>query len=169
MSSLIERAKAFATKAHEGQARKYTMEPYINHPCEVAQIVRGVEGCNDFMIAAAWLHDVVEDTPVTLSGIWNEFGLQVALLVEQLTDISRPEDGNRKVRKEMDRLHLFNASPEAKTIKIADIISNTPSIVENDKNFAKVFIKESRLLLDFLREGDNDLWHKAYRLTKLKI
>jgi (p)ppGpp synthase/HD superfamily hydrolase len=61
------------------------------------------------MIAAAWLHDVVEDTPVTLEDLHSEFGEGIAELVEALTDISRPEDGNRRKRKAIDREHLAHA------------------------------------------------------------
>lgn len=164
MLKLEDKATVFATKAHEGQVRKYTGEPYINHPCEVVEIVRSVSH-NEFMLAAAWLHDVVEDTPVTLWEIWKEFGFHVACLVEELTDISKPEDGNREVRKAVDRLHTANASPSAKTIKLADLISNTGSIVEFGKGFAKIYLAEKRLLLDFLQEGDEKLWKQAHDLA----
>ena len=163
---LIEKATIFATKAHESidQRRKYTEKPYIVHPAEVASIVTSVPHTKE-MIAAAWLHDVVEDTPITLDEIYAEFGKKVGDLVEMLTDISKPEDGNRKVRKELDRQHTAKASPEGKTIKLADLISNTSSIVKHDPNFAKVYLREKRLLLEVLKEGDETLWNKAYKMS----
>ena len=163
---LIEKATIFATKAHESidQRRKYTGKPYIVHPAEVASIVASVPH-TDEMVAAAWLHDVVEDTPITLDEIYAEFGKKVGDLVEMLTDVSKPEDGNRKVRKELDRQHTAKASPEGKTIKLADLISNTSSIVKHDPNFAKVYLREKRLLLEVLKEGDKTLWNKAYTMS----
>ena len=59
---------------------------------------------------AAWLHDVVEDTPTLLEDVESAFGKSVAYLVDCLTDVSKPSDGNRAVRKEIDRQHLAKAS-----------------------------------------------------------
>ena len=120
--NIENKAKEFATKAHSsiGQRRKYTNEPYINHPASVVEIVRTIPHTPE-MLAAAWLHDVVEDTPVTLQDIEFTFGSEVAELVENLTDVSQPQDGVRQVRKEKDRQHLARAKPEAKTIKLADL------------------------------------------------
>ena len=69
--SIVEKARLFATSAHAavGQKRKYTNEPYIVHPAEVAKLVEDVGGTQE-MIAAAWLHDVIEDTQVPLELIW---------------------------------------------------------------------------------------------------
>jgi len=92
---LEDRARAFATAAHAAvkQLRKYTGEPYIVHPAAVAEIVKSVRHTPE-MIAAAWLHDVVEDTGVTLEAIESEFGADVTSLVFWLTDQSKPSDGN---------------------------------------------------------------------------
>ncbi len=159
-TTLIPRASAFAYAAHRGQVRKYSGEPYINHPLEVARIVAKVGG-SDEMIAAAILHDTVEDCDVSYMEISHNFGQEVAMLVGWLTDVSRPEDGNRLARKAMDREHSGRATPDAKTIKLADLISNTRSIVVEDPNFAKVYMAEKALLLPLLREGDEVLWEVA--------
>ena len=82
-----ERAIQFATEAHGDQARKYCGSPYITHPIAVAKIVESVEHTEE-MVVAAILHDVVEDTPVTIDEIETEFGPVVAELVHFLTDIS---------------------------------------------------------------------------------
>jgi (p)ppGpp synthase/HD superfamily hydrolase len=166
-SSLIEKAKVFATQAHASidQKRKYTGEPYIVHPESVAGIVAEVTD-DAAMIAAAWLHDVVEDTPVTIETIQAEFGEDVAGLVADLTDVSQPEDGNRKVRKAIDREHTANASARAKTVKLADLIDNTSSITAHDEHFAKVYMSEKRLLLNVLRDGDKTLHKRAQKLLK---
>ncbi len=154
-----DKAMHFAEAAHASinQRRKYTGEPYIAHPAAVVELVRSVPH-TEAMLAASWLHDTVEDTPVTLAEIEREFGGEVARLVEQLTDVSKSEDGNRKRRKAIDRDHTAQASPEAKTIKLADLIDNTHSIVVHDPNFAKAYLAEKALLLEVLRDGDARLW-----------
>ncbi len=156
--TMVERARVFATAAHAavGQTRKYTFEPYIVHPAEVAKIVRDAGG-TEAMIAAAWLHDTVEDTGVTIEVIRGEFGVEVAELVGWLTDVSRPEHGNRAHRKALDRAHSAAAPAEAQTVKLADLISNTRSIMAHDVAFAKTYLEEKRLLLEVMTKGDATL------------
>lgn len=89
------------------------------------------------------------------------FGLEVARLVEMLTDVSRPEDGNRAQRKAIDRAHTAQCSSAAATIKLADLIDNTRSIVERDPEFAKVYLEEKRLLLEVLTHGNDAMWRTA--------
>ena len=160
---IVERARVFATAAHAAvaQLRKYTNEPYIVHPAEVARIVAVTEGTTHEMIAAAWLHDVVEDTGVTLETIRAEFGDEVATLVGWLTDVSRPDHGNRAARKAVDRAHSAAAPAEAQTIKYADLISNTRSIMAHDEKFAKTYLEEKRLLLEVMNKGDAELLAEA--------
>jgi (p)ppGpp synthase/HD superfamily hydrolase len=164
---IIEKARVFATAAHAAaaQLRKYTNEPYIVHPAEVASIINNLEGASAEMVAAAWLHDVVEDTGVTIEIIRAEFGEKVAELVGWLTDASRPEQGNRATRKAIDRAHTAMASAEAQTIKLADLISNCSSIKEHDANFAKTYFEEKRLLLEVLTKGDKTLYERASALV----
>lgn len=159
---LVEKARVFATAAHAAvkQTRKYTGDPYIVHPAEVVSIVSSVPHTEE-MLAAAWLHDVVEDTEVTIITIHTEFGPKVAELVEWLTDVSKPSDGNRKVRKAIDRQHTAMAPAEAQTIKLADLISNTKSIIEHDPKFAVTYLEEKRLLLEVLTKGDATLLERA--------
>lgn len=148
---LVERAEAFATWAHRGQRRKYTNEPYINHPRTVVGLVRlALDDPQAF--AAAWLHDVVEDCAVPLCEIGHRFGQRVMQLVSDLSDVSGPWDGNRAVRKAIDRAHILDASAHAQVIKVADLIDNAQSIVERDHAFARVYIAEKRALLEGLRE-----------------
>lgn len=160
--SLPGRADRFAETAHAavGQLRKYTGEPYIGHPRAVASLVLTVTD-DDAVLAAALLHDTVEDTETTLADIEREFGSDVALLVENLTDVSRPEHGNRRIRKEIDRQHTARADPRAKTIKLADLIDNTRSIVANDPEFARVYLAEKARLLEVLSDGHPELYRQA--------
>jgi (p)ppGpp synthase/HD superfamily hydrolase len=106
MDDLERRALAFATAAHASidQRRKYTNEPYIVHPIAVAKLVKTVSHTPE-MVAAALLHDVVEDTPITSEEVRAEFGPIVGELVDWLTDVSRPGDGNRRLRKNLDLQH----------------------------------------------------------------
>lgn len=159
---LEHRARLFATAAHAavGQLRKYTFEPYIVHPAEVAEIVRSVPH-TEAQLAAAWLHDVVEDTGVTIELIREEFGSQVSDLVGWLTDVSRPDHGNRAQRKAIDRAHTAQAPAQAQTVKLADLISNTRSIVAHDPKFAVTYLQEKRLLLEVLTRGDPGLLARA--------
>ena len=122
MENVVAKALDFATKAHGDQVRKYTGEPYTNHLVEVMNIVRTVKS-DDSMLAAALLHDTIEDTSVTEADVKKEFGDRIAKLVVELTDISKPEDGNRATRKAMDRDKLAKVSDDAQTIKLADLIS----------------------------------------------
>lgn len=160
--TIVERAKIFATAAHTAvaQLRKYSGEPYIVHPAEVAGIVATVTHTPE-MLAAAWLHDVVEDTGVTNEVIRAEFGAEVAELVGWLTDVSRPEQGNRAIRKAIDRAHSAMAPAEAQTIKLADLISNTRSIVAHDEKFARTYLEEKRLLLEVMTKGNPILMAEA--------
>jgi len=156
----LDKAIKFATKAHGKQKRKYTGEPYITHPIAVMEIVRGVPHTDEMLVAAV-LHDTVEDTPVTLADIKAQFGTKVMKLVEGLTDVSRPEDGNRKVRKAMDGAHTAQQPADVQTIKLADLIHNTKSISVYDPHFYKVYREEKIRILDILKEGDRSLMHIA--------
>ena len=162
MTNIVERARVFATAAHAavGQTRKYTGEPYVVHPIEVSELVASVGG-TEAMVAAALLHDVLEDTEVTVDVLEELFGSEVADLVLWLTDISKPEDGNRSTRKALDRHHSAAAPSAAQTIKVADLISNTRTIVEFDPGFARTYLEEKRLLLEVLTRADPALLDQA--------
>ena len=160
---IVRKAQVYAMAAHAAvkQVRKYTGEPYIVHPAEVAKIVAGVPGSTPDMVAAAWLHDVVEDTGCTFTDIHMAFGIDIATLVGWLTDVSKPEDGNRAHRKAMDREHSAAAPAEAQTIKLADLIANSRSIVAHDPAFAKTYLEEKRLMLEVMTKGDPTLMAEA--------
>lgn len=160
--SLEEQARRYATQAHAaaGQRRKYTDEPYIVHPAAVAELVRSVTD-DEEMIAAAWLHDTVEDTSSTLLDIENHFGARVASLVDMLTDSAQPAAKNRAARKLAHFRHTAEASPDAQTIKLADIIDNTRAIVQYDPHFARIYLIEKKVQIQLLQAGDRQLWQQA--------
>ena len=159
---LIRKARYYATQAHKriNHRRKYTDQPYAIHLKAVADLVSSVSDDPE-MIAAAWLHDTVEDTPVTFQDIEKEFGAGIMQLVSDLTDVSKTSDGNRAVRKAIDRAHLAQAVPRAKTIKLADLIDNCRDISSNSPRFARVFLTEMAALLEVLGDGDVELYEKA--------
>lgn len=166
-TNLTYKAKLFAEKAHEAveQVRKYTGDPYIVHPIAVAELLATVTS-DEAVIAAALLHDTLEDTKVTEDEILEAFGEDVLQLVKEVTDVSKPSDGSRKIRKDMDRLHISRASPRGKSIKLADLINNTQSITDHDRDFARVYMREKERLLDVLVEGNPILWQKAFDIVQ---
>jgi len=170
MSDLVNKAQAYAAYHHGliDQRRKYTNDPYIVHPARVVDLVKQVKH-TDEMLAAAWLHDVVEDTSVTLNDIEEHFGKKVASLVEMLTDVSKPTDGNRKIRKAIDKEHLSKASPDAMTIKLADLIDNSNSIIDHDPDFAKIYLKKIAILMDILVWGDSILYNMVMDILEDNI
>lgn len=158
-----EEALEFARKAHGDQQRKYTEELYIEHPKRVAETVKTVPH-NTEMICAAYLHDVVEDTPVSIEKIKGKFGGKVAKLVEELTDEYMKENYphlNRRRRKEKEVERQSQISAEAKTVKLADVIDNTLDIVRNDPGFAKKYLREMEALTEALKGGNEELWQRA--------
>ena len=155
ITDLTKRALAYATEKHKGQFRKFKGEPYIMHPKAVADMV----GCvipDEKVIAAAFLHDVLEDTDATRMELYELFGLEVTEMVDMLTNHKNP-NLNRKQRKELQRKRLGGASFEVKSIKLADRIHNLPSIITHDPGFAKLYVAESIQLLTYIGDGHADL------------
>ncbi|MGD9388570.1 MAG: HD domain-containing protein, partial [Gammaproteobacteria bacterium] len=165
MSELIARARDFAVQAHAriNHRRKYTHQPYEVHLKHVARLVAEVTD-DEVTVAAAWLHDTLEDTPATWEDIEESFGGEVATVVAELTDVSRPSDGNRAVRKALDRAHLARAGNRAKTVKLADLIDNLRDISANDAKFARVFVTEAVALIEVLEGGDPRLMARARKV-----
>ena len=156
----------FATEAHAGQSRKYTGEDYIVHPMAVAELVRS-HGGSKVQVAAALLHDTVEDTAVTNVDIAHLFGAPVARLVHWLTDTSKPSDGNRAIRKGIDADRLANAPAEAQFVKLADMIDNADSIFRHDPAFAKQFTKEMSHLVEIMTKvHGSSMWIEAKKVLK---
>ena len=149
-------AMMFARKVHKDQRRKYTSNPYTDHLAEVAGIVAVVAppDFTDMMVSVAWLHDCVEDQGIGVIDLDARFGKTVSSGVLALSDIKL---GNRAERKAASRVRLAAAPAWVQTIKVADLISNTASIVSHDPKFAAVYLEEKRLLLDVLTRADRRL------------
>jgi GTP diphosphokinase / guanosine-3',5'-bis(diphosphate) 3'-diphosphatase len=141
----------FAREAHKRQVRKYTGNPYFDHLAEVvgitSSVVVGSVYTDDAILAVAWLHDTVEDCAVSVDAIEKKFGNFVSFGVYCLSDA---EEGNRAERKALSRERLSKSPGWVQTIKCADLISNTSSIVMHDPKFAVTYLEEKRLLLDVL-------------------
>jgi (p)ppGpp synthase/HD superfamily hydrolase len=148
----------FAREAHKHQTRKYTGNPYVDHLAEVAGIVATVAIDTDNAVAVAWLHDVIEDQGVQAETLREQFGEIVTAGVILLSDL---ETGNRAKRKAASRARLAAAPAWIQTIKCADLISNTSSIVKHDPKFAVTYLEEKRLLLDAMTRADKRLWQLA--------
>lgn len=167
--NIENQALVFARKAHGAQKRKYKDELYVQHVIRVAEMVRGVAHTPD-MIAAAYLHDVVEDTSVSQRQVAMTFGKKVGLLVEELTDEFTKEKYphlNRRWRKKKETERIATISWDAKTIKLADIIDNLPSISINDPGFAHKYLPEMEALVEVLTEGNPELLAGAKEEVRL--
>ena len=154
MTGLFKRAAEFAAVKHSGQERKFTGEPYIMHPLAVAEIVKTIGGSEE-MVVAAVLHDTIEDTGTTYAELAKEFGPKVAGLVVELTNVYRTgTGGNRAYRRAKEAVRLATVSPEAQTIKVADLIHNSLTVAEVAPTFAKLYLKEKADLLKVLTKAD---------------
>lgn len=146
--------------AHCSQRRKYEDAPYVVHCERVARTV--AEYTDDVNVnAAAFMHDVLEDTDVTAEEMRRVFGKAITDLVLEVTDVSRSSDGKRAVRKEKDKDHVAKSSPAGATLRLADIIDNSLGIATHDKGFAPVYLREAEAVLKVLKHGDERLWERT--------
>ena len=168
---MILKAAQFADACHRGQFRKYTGVAYIHHPSRVAARTMMLPDVPEYAVAAAWLHDVLEDCDVTMAQLDAEFGKAVTVLVLELTNPSKGLDISRADRKQMDRDHLRRVSYWAKVIKALDRIDNLREMEDAPADFKRLYGRESVLLGDVLLAGyshDNllrDLVSELYSLA----
>lgn len=164
-STLLEEAFELARCAHEGQERKDPGSPYVIHPTLVAQRLSEL-GYRDEVVAAALLHDVVEDSELTVEEVMRRFGWTVADLVATLTD--DPEIDDFEESKEAQRQRVAGADRNAQAIFAADRISNAreltrllrerrPSAAERDKTNPHVRLRLWEADLEMLEQAAPDL------------
>lgn len=161
MSNIILEAARFAHDMHFGVPRKYSGRPYIEHPARVAAQVSFLSDSSEFMVAAAWLHDVIEDCQVQAETLEALFGSDVARLVVGLTNVSKKDSSlNREGRKKADRERMALEIPSVKVIKLIDRIDNLEEgfadsfyNVDAEKFLIKVYHRESKQLLDEALRG----------------
>lgn len=165
--SLLNDAILFATEAHKGQFRKFDYTAFIRHPLSVMGIMSQYTD-DPSALAASVLHDTVEDCDdITLEVIHERFGEIVAGYVFYVTEKSTKNDGNRKKRKEIDRIHYSVGTKISQEIKVADAIDNIPSMVLYNTEFSKLYIKEKLSLLYDLTKANSDIKQKAYNLINI--
>ena len=148
-SSLLDKAILFATKAHKNVERKGKGVPYICHPLEAMSIVATASDDQE-LLAAACLHDVIEDTDYTYEDIKKQFGKRVADLVQAESDTYIPgmdAAESWKIRKEIAMKHLSEASREVQLVAIGDKLSNMRAMYRDykevgDKLWEKFHVKD---------------------------
>ena len=151
----INAAAQFAQTAHEGQLRKgAALMPYITHPAEVAEIVREYGG-GDAAIIAAWLHDTVEDTDVTLYDIERHFGPRISSLVDELTDNPTLTKAQQHQAQIDSAAHMTST---AALVKAADQLSNVRSLRLNPPDWPRAqiqaYVKKASAVLALLKCSD---------------
>jgi len=126
--ALILQAAAFAAHKHRDQRRKdHAASPYINHPITLAEILSGIGGVRRAdVLAAALLHDTLEDTETTRDELKAAFGPKITQIVEEVTDDKRLP---KQQRKELQVAHAAHISKSAKLVKLADKIANLSDII----------------------------------------
>ena len=163
MDNVILMAARLAADAHNGQTRKWGRinDPYILHPMRVAGRVAIYPLATEDMVAAAWLHDILEDTKMTEQDlIAAGLGGPVTYFVKGLTNPSKVLEASRDVRKQMDRDYLVRAPWEVRFIKLADRLDNVREMNADPKtpvDFDTLYRQESLLLLDALRGTDEEI------------
>lgn len=132
-TELLDRAIIFAVKAHAGTERKGKGFPYIIHPMEAMEIVATMTSDQELLAAAA-LHDTVEDTDVTLDDLRTEFGDRVAMLVAHESEEKNPEMSKREswhARKQAAIERIAHAPYDAKIVALGDKLSNMRAIARD--------------------------------------
>jgi (p)ppGpp synthase/HD superfamily hydrolase len=160
--TMIQNARRFAIEAHKDT--RYGDLPYEFH----LQAVVDVMGeCTPEAIAAAWLHDVVEDTHVSLNDIRNNYGGKVARLVDCVTDAP---GNNRREKKVGMYAKLSSGPPLARRLKMADRIANMTASMENPKMRAMYRAEFPEFIqIAGVDPTNDDLTVRCYRLFMLAL
>ena len=160
MSNVIIEAARFAKDAHKGQIRNYSGEPYITHPSRVAGAVTLLDYATEDDIAAAWLHDVAEDTDISLDRIAATFNTGIARLCGELYFKAEYSNLLRAERKELQRIKVRNSSFRARSIKVLDRIDNLTDLLANlcadSVDHTVLYFHESNLMFQELQKVDTD-------------
>ena len=155
--TLITEAQTFALIAHAGQ--KYGDKPFIEHPRDVARLAEKY-GFSNEIIAAAWLHDTLEDCPeVTFSHLIDGFNLSITTLVEAVTD---GPGKNRKERAKKTLPKIRKAGYNAVALKLCDRLSNIQAAIRDNDSLLNMYKKEySEFKKALYKKGEHEeLWKK---------
>lgn len=167
MEAVLEKIHQYADTAHDAQLRRYTPDRYIVHPARVMETCRNYDNRLP-ILAAALLHDVLEDTAVKenemlafLYEVMDKDNAEKTLaLVIEMTDVYVKEvypNLNRRKRKAKELERIAETSPDAQTIKYADIIDNSSEIALNDPDFATRYLLECKAILKVADKGNPEL------------
>jgi len=168
---LLLRALAFAAHKHRHQRRKDAeASPYINHPIALAELLAREGGVTEVdVLAAALLHDTIEDTQTTPAELEKEFGPHIASIVLEVTDNKMLK---KHIRKKMQVEHAARASREARLVKLADKICNLRDVAERpparwDLARRREYFEWSKRVIDRLR-GTHPGLEAAFDLAYLR-
>ncbi|MBT4376959.1 bifunctional (p)ppGpp synthetase/guanosine-3',5'-bis(diphosphate) 3'-pyrophosphohydrolase [archaeon] len=152
---MIEKAIQFAEKKHRNQKRKLSGDPYIVHPISVAKIIRENKEShkvND-LIAAAFLHDALEDTDTTEQELRKNFGNLITSLVKELTtDKKETKEKGKKEYLAEKMSDPKKMSSWALAIKLADRLDNVSDLKQQSKEFRKKYTQETKYILKSLKK-----------------
>jgi (p)ppGpp synthase/HD superfamily hydrolase len=176
MDNILQKVEAFARQAHGSQVRKFVNEPYINHPIRVMQTCARITD-DITILAAALLHDVLEDTAVTGHDILRflrtvmpaEQAKRTLQLVIELTDVfthAAYPSLNRRARKIKENERLATTSADSRTIKYADIIDNANDV---DDDFGPKLLNEMAVSLQAIPGGNEELYQLAANLVQRRL
>jgi len=164
----------FVSEKHGGQKRKYTGDPYTEHLLSVAETVFRYD---EDAVEIALCHDLFEDTNCDFNQLYKRmveigydrrYAYETCTCVKELTDVFTHEAYpylNRAKRKENEAKRLSTISSRSQTVKYADLIDNTSSIVQHDKGFAKTYLKEKERIIELMTNGNEEL----FRLCKYEL
>ena len=164
MSDLVNSARLFANESHDrfSSGRVSALPNLPAHLKSVAQIVSTVTDHQE-TVAAAWLHDIVEDTAVTFGDLQRRFGSGVAKLVREITVPFNSGYRNRVTRLAHAKEHLARASEAAKNIKLADLIDTCSELHKNNPVSLIAYASEADELASVLEGGNERLLARLRR------
>jgi len=172
---IINKAKKFAKLKHGNDKRKFTNELYYTHPFAVVERLKTFNKYknNETMLAAAYLHDTLEDTKTTYHELKHIFNKEIANLVLELTSnkeeyTNKQNKTNHSIKAQYLTKKINNMSKNARIIKLADREHNVSSISGAPSSFVKGYTKETKYILENLKfEPDpeenqiiNSIWKK---------
>ena len=156
MENLIQEALDFAKKKHKDQSRKFAEEPYFNHPKRVSEIVKKFKQSHKIqeLIAAALLHDTLEDTDTNIKELKEKFGELITSLVIQLTTDEEEKEEKGKLKYLSEKLSdPKKVSSWALVIKLADRLDNVSDPKKVPEEFVDKYVKETREIIKSLEDN----------------
>ncbi len=161
-SHLWQKAAAFAAREHRGQLRRDDLTPYVSHPVRVALTVAVTFGCTDeTVLAAALLHDVIEDTTADYDDLLQQFGQEIADIVSCLSKDKRVVEPERERRYDE---RLSEGPWKAKLIKLADVYDNFADAT--DDTTRRSFAEKARRALAVVK-GEPQLTHAVALMEQM--